>query len=204
MAVGELWTGRRQQGTGTGGQAQLGRAGTGGWLGSLFWADGLSIETQPHPWSPPLPSSEQRQLSTSSTSLIWGEKENRLCYNMGVQMCQLWYAECWGTYLETRHEALIKETFKTRPCLVSKRSPRPIFCFSKPWIFCFSKPWIFIFIFINWPPLNLQHVVSKVQKLISLQQKPVQTEAWSSSCNSQPLIIWMSFILVFELALEWV
>ena len=48
MAVGELWTGRRQQGTGTGGQAQLGRAGTGGWLGSLFWADGLSIETQTH------------------------------------------------------------------------------------------------------------------------------------------------------------
>ena len=200
MAVGELWTGRRQQGTGTGGQAQLGRAGTGGWLGSLFWADGLSIETQPHPWSPPLPSSEQSQLSTSSTSLIWGEKENRLCYNMGVQMCQLWYAECWGTYLETRHEGCYQRDFQdTSLSCIQKIVPTHRG-------FCFSKPWIFIIIFINchtfWPPLNLQHVVSKVQKLISLQQKPVQTEAWSSSCNSPPLIIWMSFILVFELTLE--
>ena len=40
--------------------------GPGGWLGEPLLGRWASIETQPHTLSPPLSSSEHRQLSTSS------------------------------------------------------------------------------------------------------------------------------------------
>ena len=70
MAVGDLWVegGRQAQVDG---------------LASLFWADGLSIETQPHPLSPTLPASEQRQLSTSSICGSNYEKRRKtVCVNI--------------------------------------------------------------------------------------------------------------------------